>query len=1230
MRIVIDLQGAQSDSRFRGIGRYSLSLAKAIADNRGSNEVIIVLNGLLAESIEYIRSQFIDILPQENIRVWYAPGPVHETAEKNQQRRDCAELIRENFLASLNPDIIHISSLFEGYGDNAVTSIGRMHNIPVSVSFYDLIPLLNADKYLTPNPTYNTYYLRKIEHLKKASLLLAISDFSKREGQELLIEQAGRFVNISSAVGNEFRPQQLAECAEQDLRNKFSITRSFVLYTGGADERKNLPRLIRSYASLPAEVRKQYQMVFAGMMGLMADQLRLEARKAGLADDELIFTGYITDEEIIQLYNISHAYVFPSWHEGFGLPALEAMSCGVPVIASNRTSLPEVLGHDAALFDPFDEAEITKKLFKVLVDNSFRLLLMRHQTEQAKKFSWDNSAKTAIEAFKRTIAETRYAPPLRVPSTRALVSKLAEQLGSKAEKEELIRYAHTIGKNHPRNGLKQFFVDVSELSQRSAGTGVQRVTSNVLLELLNAPPIGYKIEPVYADQFNNGYRYAREYTAKLMGFRADNINDESLVAHKGDVFFGLDLQHDVVLKQERYFEQLSRLGVELTFVVYDLLPIQFSHYFHAELTLKHGKWLELISRFTGLICISNTVANEVTSWLSERYPERLVNLSITSAHLGCEIDNSMASKGLPDNAKSILGNIQTSTSFLMVSTIEPRKGQELVLTAFEKLWQEGIDIKLVLVGKAGWLVDTLIKRLEQHEQRNQKLIWLSNVSDEYLEEIYAASSSVIAASEGEGFGLPLIEAARHQLPIIARDTPIFREVAGEHAYYTSALDARDFADSISCWLALYEQGKHPLSVNMPCLSWKQSTDKMVANILASSPQQPSCQLFVDISELVRVDARSGIQRVVRSILNHLYLIQDKGELFTGKNIIIAPVYSDGESSYRYAHQFMDGYLGKHLESERRDDYIEYQAGDIFLGLDYQPQFVVKQANFYQQMCRHGVDVRFVIYDLLSVKLPHFFPIPAKQAVSQWLEVVTQSDGALCISKSVADDLKQWMASHPVARDRPFKVDWFHLGADVESSNPTRGFPQDGPMTMDKIREVISFLMVGTVEPRKGIEQTLTAFELLWQKNTQVNLVLVGKQGWMVDELINKLRHHPELGKRLFWLEGVSDEYLEATYGACSCLIAASEGEGFGLPLIEAAQHELPIIARDIPVFREVAGEFADYFQNSSEPEIIATCIELWVNKYQKNEHIKSSVMPWMTWEQSTKKLLYLIDNSDDT
>ena len=135
MRIVIDMQGAQTESRFRGIGRYTLAMAQAIVRNRGVHEIHLALSGLFPDTIDPIRTAFAGVLSQEHIHVWDAPGPVRECQLGNERRREVAEFIREAFLASLKPDVIYITSLFEGYVDDAITSVGLLDApTPVAVT----------------------------------------------------------------------------------------------------------------------------------------------------------------------------------------------------------------------------------------------------------------------------------------------------------------------------------------------------------------------------------------------------------------------------------------------------------------------------------------------------------------------------------------------------------------------------------------------------------------------------------------------------------------------------------------------------------------------------------------------------------------------------------------------------------------------------------------------------------------------------------------------------------------------------------------------------------------------------------------------------------------------------------------------------------------------------------------------------------------------------------------
>ena len=416
MRIVIDLQGAQSTgSRDRGIGRYTLSLVQAIVRNREGHDVLIALNGLFPETIAPIRAMFDGLLSQENIRVWRAPSPMSAHNAMNAWRRSTGELVREAFLASLNPDVVLISSQFEGLGDDAVISIGRLNNFaPTAVILYDLIPLIQRHRYLD-NPVTALWYENKLDHLRRANLLLAISESSRQEGIRYLGFLDDACVNISAAVNPHFSPIKVDAINEQEIRNRYALSRKFVMYTGGIDYRKNIEGLIRAYAKLPAPLKENHQLAIICSINASArGRLTDLAAKEGLSAGDIVLTGFVPEDDLVALYNLCEVFVFPSEHEGFGLPVLEAMSCGKAVICSNASSLPEVIDYEEALFDPANDADIAEKLLHVLTDSDFREQLAQHGLEKAKQFSWEISARKAISALEELSSKKSHEVNVRL------------------------------------------------------------------------------------------------------------------------------------------------------------------------------------------------------------------------------------------------------------------------------------------------------------------------------------------------------------------------------------------------------------------------------------------------------------------------------------------------------------------------------------------------------------------------------------------------------------------------------------------------------------------------------------------------------------------------------------------------------------------------------------------------------------------------------------------------
>lgn len=1235
MRIVIDMQGAQAENRNRGIGRYTLSLAKAIVRNRGKHEVILVLNGLFPDTIEPLRAVFQDLLPQENIRVWHAPGPLSQIDAANTWRRQAAELTREAFLASLNPSVVLVSSLFEGLTDDAVTSIGALsQTLPTSVILYDLIPLINRSPYLD-NPQVETWYEGKLAHLRRANLLLSISDSSRQEGIDHLGFPADRIVNISTAADSQFQPQQFNVEQQATLLQRYGIGPAYVMYTGGIDHRKNIEGLIRAYASLPVALRQSHQLAVVCSIQ-PPDRARLEvlATKHGLDSNELVLTGYVPEEDLVVLYNLCKVFVFPSWHEGFGLPALEAMACERAVIGANTSSLPEVIGCEQALFDPFDDSSITNKLMQVLTDEAFRYALEQHGLKQAKTFSWDRSAQLAIGALEEFTA--------RHEAANILPCK------------------------HPRRPRLAY---VSPLPPERSGI------SDYSAELLPELARHYDIEVVVAqDTVSTPWIKANCPVRTVDWFLAHSAEFDRVLYHFGNSTFhqhmfsllktvpGVVVLHDFFLSgivaHMECHGAVPRIWSDALYKGHGYVALH--HRFHstdtADVVWKYPCNLDVLRNAQGVIVHSDNSRRLAQKWYGPqagkdwalipllRVPDfidaKSRNLARTVLGLD-EGDFVVCSFGLLGPSKlnhrmldAWLASPLAANMHCVLVFVGENAGGDYGQALLKNIARSGLATRIRITG---WADTTVFRQYLSAADVAVQLRTLSrgetsaavlDCMNYGLATIVNANGSMADLSDDGVLKLPdefsdaqlsaaLVTlwqdddrrlALGSQAQIIIRSKYAPRVCADQ---YFAAIE-RFHCGAATAVPALIQSIARLESEPVDSGAWRALATAIDQSITSPLIQR---QLFVDISELVQRDARSGIQRVVRSILNEWLNNPPAGYR-------VEPVYATVERGYRYARRFTLGFLGCPDEA-LQDEIMEYAPGDVFFGLDLQPQVVSAQRGFYQTLRRQGVKVQFVVYDLLCVLMPHCFPQGAADGFNQWLEVVVESDGALCISKAVADELNDWMKESGTVRRRAFTIDWFHLGADVDNSAPSRGLPAEAQTTLGELSRRKSFLMVGTLEPRKGHAQVLEAFEQLWQTGVDVNLVIVGKQGWMVESIVERLREHPERDKRLFWLDGISDEYLEKVYAVNTCLIAASYGEGFGLPLIEAAQHKLPIIARDTPVFREVAGEHAFYF-DTLKPEGLARFISEWLSLYTAGKHPQSLNMPWLTWKESAARLLQLV------
>jgi len=395
MRIVIDFQGAQGASRGRGIGRYSSNFTDALLHAKHDHEVLVVINAALSESVPEILDHFVQSFPSATLKIW------EPMSGNSKLDKELSKELRIQFIDSLAPDLVLVTSLFEGHSDKISVSIPAGKPYKHAVILYDLIPLVRHETYLSDQGVRGWYH-EQVGELLKADLLLSISEASKREALEMLQIDEAKIVNISSAADSIFKPVIVPYLEEQEIRTTHNISRSFILYTGGIDFRKNIEGLLEAFSMLEANLRNRYHLVIV----CRVDQSSLVALKAiqeklGLEPDDVVFTGFVSDDDLVNLYNMADLFVFPSWHEGFGLPVLEAMQSGTATIVSNVSSLPEIVKHPDALFDPMDKADISRAMSSVLESPNFRQELEQHGLLQASNFSWEITADIALAAIEK-------------------------------------------------------------------------------------------------------------------------------------------------------------------------------------------------------------------------------------------------------------------------------------------------------------------------------------------------------------------------------------------------------------------------------------------------------------------------------------------------------------------------------------------------------------------------------------------------------------------------------------------------------------------------------------------------------------------------------------------------------------------------------------------------------------------------------------------------------------
>lgn len=433
---------------------------------------------------------------------------------------------------------------------------------------------------------------------------------------------------------------------------------------------------------------------------------------------------------------------------------------------------------------------------------------------------------------------------------------------------------------------KRIYVECTPTYSTDILTGIQRVVRNVIYEgSLLSPELGvrvipvifhgghcFSVEPSVFDQHQNASGHAAEtgargrissWLSRLLssrrmiflkdwvrrhaGFvfviarkaylyaqfklRAPQSHLEEVAFSAGDVLFLLDGAWGRPIQKE--ISKAHEAGATVIFALYDLIPVSHRVYCDPVKTADFEKFLKnMLITADGVLCISEAVKNELLHYHETVLPEIKPTPAVDFFHLGVDRENLSRSGRLRETLPVVFeGN---SPVFLMVSTIEPRKNHAYLLDAFERLWEQGHQVRLVFVGRVGWEVKSLMDRIASHPQLNRLLFVFNDLNDAELSYCYTHASALVFPSFAEGFGLPIIEALEHELPVIASDIPVHREIGGDLLIYINPYEPQTLVETIS---KIIETGNVPerhIPRAFVWMNWREATGELLNKLLLMS------------------------------------------------------------------------------------------------------------------------------------------------------------------------------------------------------------------------------------------------------------------------------------------------------------------------------------------------------------------------------------------------------------
>lgn len=388
MKIAFDATGILGPgSKNRGIGNYSTGQFAAMVEQDEENEYFFF--NLFEEEFSFKES----ITEGKNLKEFSLYSGKDYFLLKDLGN-DVVRKIIHKFIKENRIDVFYFTSPFDGHMKYQAEWFKDVRTV---VLVYDIIPYIFKERYFPDKDTLD-WYMGCVEFIRSADRIQVISQSVKDDLVQYLQFLPDKIDVIWGAVDKRYHKMEISTEEKQKLFHKFGIKRSFIMCTGGDDERKNIAGLIEAYSKMNQKIREKYQLVIVCKLSSQAVEKYEKLREDLGCEGQVVLTNFVTDEELLQFYNLASLMAFPSIYEGFGLPVVEAWACGTPVLTSNNSSLVQIAGAGAVLVDPYSIEDIARGLEFALTECDLDNL-MEKAAEQLKQFQWERVAQSSIDSI---------------------------------------------------------------------------------------------------------------------------------------------------------------------------------------------------------------------------------------------------------------------------------------------------------------------------------------------------------------------------------------------------------------------------------------------------------------------------------------------------------------------------------------------------------------------------------------------------------------------------------------------------------------------------------------------------------------------------------------------------------------------------------------------------------------------------------------------------------------